>query len=170
VSDFYNGLGIVVGVLIGIIAGTGISLIVQQVQRNQVEKLWLSYLRYEINLNVQKIDGWEAELGKFRNAVNANNLATYFGYFDVSRFLTVTANNLLNAGLLYKHLTYSEVGELQAASSELSLYGENYMNNQILQLKTQYNQQAAAQFADFLQGMFTKHKDALKRIASRLGV
>lgn len=167
-SDFYNGLGIAVGVLVGILAGTGVTLFVQFVNQWRLEKLWLGYLKYEISLNIQKIDAWQQELGRYRNAVHANNLAMYPGYFDLSRFLTVTVNNLLNAGLLYKHLGYQDIGKLQAASGEFSVFVESYMNNQIQQNKAQFVQSKAAQDVDFWEGKFSEHKDALQQIVAKL--
>ncbi|MCH7484168.1 MAG: hypothetical protein IIA90_03355 [Chloroflexi bacterium] len=168
-GEFYNGLGIVVGVFIGILAGMVISILVAQIKQWRLERAWLGYFEYEIKLNVLRIDSWLEELQRYRNAVNANNLANYFGYFDLSRFLTVTANNLLNVGLLYKHLTFEEIVVLQAASVEFSLVGENFMNTQIQQNKTSFVQAVVAQNVDFWEQKFAQHKQALNAIATKLG-
>ena len=163
-----NGLGIVIGVLAGIIAGTVITVVERRVSQGRTERLWLGYLRYEINLNIQKIDGWLQELQRYRNAVNASDLADYAGYFDLSRFLMVTANNLLNAGLLYKHLSYQHIGSLQAAAGELSIFWENYMNNQINENRAQFVQSKAAREVNFWEQKFNQHKSALQDIVAKL--
>ncbi len=167
-DEFYNGLGIAVGVFVGVVGGTGVALVTQWVSQKRSESQQVSNLRFELDLNVKKIDGWLEEITRYRNAVNAQNLNTYFGYFDLSRFLMVTSNNLLYSGLLFKHLDYEDIGKLQVISSELSASGQSVLNNAIEQFKVNFDQAKAAENVNFWEGKFREHKQTLQRILQKL--
>lgn len=92
-------------------------------------------LRFELEANTRRIDAWLEELARWRNAVNGDSLHAYFGYFDLSRLLSVTANAMFQSGLLYKKLSHDQIGKLQVIFSEFSLNGEQYINNQITQTR-----------------------------------
>jgi hypothetical protein len=92
-------------------------------------------LVFELELNCRKLEDWLEELGKYRNSVNGDSLHTYFGYFKLSSTIGVTASQLHTAGVLYKYLSHKHIGQMQEVFNELSLSGENYLNNQIQQIK-----------------------------------
>ena len=78
-----------------------------------------------------KIDTWLAELEKYRNAVNGDSLHQWFGYFDLGKVVSVTANAMFASGLLYKVLDKDDIAALQKLFTDLSPAGEQYMNNQL---------------------------------------
>ena len=128
------------GVFLGVIAGTTVTVLTRLIFACRRQTQQTRNLRFEIDANLRKIDTWLQELGRWRNAVNGDSLHTFFGYFDLSRILTVTANAMFQSGLLYKKLSHDHIGKLQVIFSDFSIHGEQYLNNQIMQ-----NRQALVQ-------------------------
>ena len=115
------------------------------------------------------------EITNYRNAVNGDALNNYFGYFDLSRFVSVTANDMFWSGLLYKYLDHDAIGKLQVIYSEFSLAWEELLNKQVTQ-----NQGKAADLStwtslkgnvvanvDFWEKKFKEHKKTLEDILKK---
>lgn len=132
---FVQGLGQFTGVFLGVIAGTIVTILVHKWFTNRAESNQLGNFKFELELNAKKLEGWLEELTKYRNAVNGDSLLTYFGYFKLSTFIGVTAFQLHGSGAIYKYLSHELIGQLQEVYNELSINGENYINNQIEQRK-----------------------------------
>ena len=167
-DDFFQGFGIVVGVFVGVVGGTSVALLTQWVNQRRNEGQQVKNLKFELGLNIEKISGWLDEVTKYRNAVNAQTLSTYYGYFDLRRFLMVTAQSMLLSGLLYKHLDYSDIGKLQVISSELSEVGETLINREIEEAKLEFVQAKAAGKVDFWESKFNQHRQTLQQIVDKL--
>ena len=167
-SYFLQGFG----VFLGVVAGVAVNLIVQYMILKKTELQFKQNLKFEITLNISKIDKWLKEIERYRNSVNADALDNYYGYFDLSRFITNTANEMFRSGLLYKYLNHKAIEQLQVISSEFSFFGENFFNNQINQYKHQATTQEdwwnikkeVIQNIDFWEKKFENHKEALKNI------
>jgi len=132
---FIQGLGQFSGVFLGVIAGTAVTILAQKWLTSQSEQKQLNNFKFELELNSKKIEEWLTELGKYRNAVNGDSLLNYFGYFRFSSFIGVIASQLHGSGAIYKHLSHDHIGQLQIIYNELSLQGENILNNKIEQRK-----------------------------------
>ncbi len=132
---FYKGLGQFFGVFFGVIAGTAVTIAAQKWLYRSSEKQQIKNLKFELELNCKKIQEWQEELIRYRNAVNGDSLLDYFGYFKLSSFIGVTVFQLHTAGVIYKYLSHEHIGQLQEVYNNLSLHGENYLNNQIEQRK-----------------------------------
>lgn len=156
------------GVFLGVIAGTAVTLLTQWVMKKTAEKQKVRNLRFEFDLNIKKIDVWLEELTKYRNAVNGDSVQTYAGYFDLSRVVYFTANEMFQSGLLYKHLNHDEIGKLQVIFTELSLFGENYLNQQIANNKANQNKQQAVFNIDFWEKKFKEHKTTFAELLKKL--
>jgi len=76
------------GVFLGVIAGVTIALITQWINEKRKESQKVKNLKFEFGLNIDKINKWLEENTKYRNAVNGDALNNYFGYFDLSRFVS----------------------------------------------------------------------------------
>ncbi|GAH89599.1 unnamed protein product, partial [marine sediment metagenome] len=95
----------------------------------------------------------------------------------------VTTNSMFQSGLLYKKLSHDQIGKLQVISSEFSLFGEQYLSNQLSQTKqvfercrtkgemelwaSQFKSEAVAN-VDFWERKFQDHKNALEEIVGSL--
>lgn len=123
------------GVFLGVVAGVAITLITQWISEKFKESQKVKNLKFEIELNIKKINKWLEEITTYRNAVNGDALNNYFGYFDLSRFVSVTANNMFWSGLLYKYLDHDAIGKLQVIYSEFSPAWEDILNKQVTQNK-----------------------------------
>ncbi|HHH50365.1 MAG TPA: hypothetical protein ENK52_05240 [Saprospiraceae bacterium] len=132
---FVQGLGQFTGVFLGVIAGTAVTLLVHHFIRKKDEKNQIKNLKFELEINLNKIKDWRDELTNYRNAVNGDSFITYFGYFKLSSFIGVTIFQLHNSGTLYQYLSHEIIGQLQEVFNDFSLTGENYLNNQIRQRK-----------------------------------
>lgn len=126
-NPLIQGLGVAGGLIVGVL----VSLLVKFVQQRRKEAEQTRNLRFELELNVTKIMAWLEEIGKYRNAVNGDSLHNYYGYFDLGRALFVTANKMLQSGLLYKKLSHDEIGQLQTISIDLSPASEQLLSNQV---------------------------------------
>jgi hypothetical protein len=176
---FASGLGQVVGVFLGVVAGVCITLAVEIVRSRQSRKQELANLKFEINVNIEKINGWLNEVKKWRNAINADNLPQYFGYFNLSSAIFATAGSLFIAGKLYNALSYEHIAKLQEVYKDLSIFGEQYLNNQIQQkkqllahllnngLEAEWQRTLkpqCAQDVEFWEKKFESHKNALLEV------
>lgn len=123
------------GVFLGVIAGVAITLITQWINEKRKESQKVKNLKFEVELNIKKINKWLEEITTYRNAVNGDALNNYFGYFDLSRFVSVTANDMFWSGLLYKYLDHDTIGKLQVIYSEFSPAWEDILNKQVNQNK-----------------------------------
>ena len=168
------------GVFLGVLAGTGVTLLVGWIQRRRGESQQVRNLKFELDLNIGKVDRWLEELGRYRNAVNGDSLQNYAGYFDLGRFIYVTANNMFLSGLLYKYLDDEQIGKLQEIVAEFSPAWEQIINSQITWNKTLFVQSTAAstwtsqakpvvvQQINLWQGKFEGHRAALGQIKRSL--
>jgi hypothetical protein len=171
------------GVFLGVIAGTAVTVLAGVWFQRRNETQQTGNLLFELELNIQKIDKWLEEVQCYRNAVNGDCLHTYFGYFDLSRIVSVTANAMFQSGLLYKKLGKGQIGQLQVIFSEFSLHGEQYINNQITQAKQVLEQcrtasgiaswtsgfkPEAVRNVDFWEKKFQEHRKSLLQIVGAL--
>lgn len=178
-----DGLSQFIGVLLGVVAGTAITVLAQKWIYRQSKKDQIKNLKSELELNVKKIDDWIEEIGKYRNKVNGDSLLNYFGYFRLSSIVGVTASQLHASGTIYKYLPHEQIGLLQELFNELSINGENYINNQIAQRKEalnalkengamqqwqQYLKPEIDKDIDFWEGKFKTHLASLKTIRETL--
>ncbi len=130
---FFQGFGIFFGVFIGIVSGFAINFLIKYFESRGSKKQEIKNLVFELEINIEKIKGWLEETVKYRNAVNGDDILSYFGYFNFATAISVTANSLFTRGRLYEILSHKQISELQAMFNELSNTGENYFNNKIKQ-------------------------------------
>ena len=176
---FLHGLG----VFIGLLAGTTVTILTQLYFAKRGQTQQTQNLKFELELNVSKIDTWLEELEKYRRAVNGDALHNWSGYFDIGKAVFVTANAMFAYGSLYKVLDKDDIAALQKSFSELSLGGEQYMNNQLPQNKqnlmdchaqnrinewVQTHKPEAVSQVDFWQKSFCDHRMKLKEIIDKL--
>ena len=167
------------GVFLGVIAGTAVTILVQWYQKKRAETQRTRNLKFELDLDIRKIDTWLEEFGRFRNATNGDSLHTYVGYFDLSRMVSYTTHAMFESGLLYKKLTHEQIGRLQEIFSFFSGFGEQFLNNQLNQFKQEFERCRAendttewatttkpqvVSFLNYWEGRFREHQRALKEI------
>ena len=156
------------GVFLGVIAGTVVTVLAQwwATRGNELQKV--KNLRFECQLNITKIDAWLEELEKYRNAVNGDSVAIYFGYFDFSRAVHVTADEMFQAGLLYKYLDHEEILKLQVIFTELSMNGEHLINQQIASNKANPDKQTAVSQINFYEDKLKGHRATFDSLRNKL--
>ena len=171
IADFVApGFGVFLGVIAGALVTFGLTLLLNRMHKRQR----VQALATELRLNIQTLELFLKDIQKLRNAVNANAVATYHGYFALAKLLFVTADEMLRSGLLYKHLVFEEISTLQRLSRDFSfLGGEQTMNMQITQLRTsaqqgQFNQEEAKLIVDIWEDKFVQAKDELESITDKL--
>lgn len=163
------------GVFLGVIAGVAITLITQWINERYKESNKVKNLKFEFELNIKKINKWLEEFTTYRNAVNGDALYNYFGYFDLSRFVSVTANDMFRSGLLYKYLDHDAIGKLQVIYSEFSPGWEDVLNKQITHYKGvaadlsnwQRLKGSVVANLNFWENKFKEHKKTLEDILKK---
>lgn len=155
------------GVFLGVIAGTFVVILVQKFTVWRQEEQKVKNLKFELNLNIKKIDEFLEKLTNYRNKTNSDNLADFFDYFDLSRVIWITTTNMFYSGLLYKYLKYEDIGKLQVMISEFSLYWENIINGQVEQNKKNLDKQKTIKDIDFWENKFKRHKKSLNEISGK---
>jgi len=156
------------GVFLGVIAGTFVVILVQKFTVWRQEEQKVKNLKFELDLNIKKIDGFLEKLTNYRNKANSDNLSNFFDYFDLSRTIWITTNNMFYSGLLYKYLEYEDIGKLQVVISEFSIYWENIINGRVEQNKKNLDRQKAIKDIDFWENKFKRHKKSLDEILKKL--
>ena len=129
-NAFVEGLGTGLGVLLGIVVGVVISVCVQQWERRRAHKAQFDNLIAEMRFNISKIEGWHTELARYRTAIIEDRLHEWIGYFDLRSSIFRVADTVLASGLIYEKLDFEHVKGLQAAATDLSANGMEYMNRQ----------------------------------------
>jgi len=167
-DQFLQGFGIVFGVVAGVVAGTAVTLFTQWVQNKYREDQTVKNLKFECNLNIQKIDKWLEKIGEYRNAVNGDTVESYYGYFDLGKAVSSTADAMFLSGLLYKYLENDEIGQLQTIFTEFSLNGESIINQEIAGNKAKPDKKAAVKTIDFWERKFKKHKKTFEELEKKL--
>jgi hypothetical protein len=107
-------------VLAGIVAGTGITLFVHWILNRLAVKRDLKNLVYEINFNLGRIDELEKELEKYRNALNAKTLKSYFPNLTMSRVITTTLFKMFVNASIYRFLDHEDILKLQLFTVNIS--------------------------------------------------
>lgn len=131
-------VGSAVGAFLGVIAGTLITILAARLWERRAYRQQVRNLVFELRLNIKKIDRWLSEITKYRNAVNGDSLHTWFGYFDLGKASYPTANDMFRTGLLYKALSHEHIEALQSTVAELSPAGEKYMNEQLANRRSEF--------------------------------
>ena len=182
-GDLLQGIGSAVGVALGVVSGTAVTILAHRFQERRSEKRQVQNLGFELRLNVKKIDGWLEELARYRNAVNGDNLHNWFGYFDLGKTVSATASAMLTSGLLYNTLVHQHVEALQVVFWELSPAGEKHMNEQFRARREAFNQlrraknsllwlntakPEAAQLADYWEDRLRGHRATLEEITGAI--
>lgn len=160
-----QGLAVFLGVVAGIVVQVG----AQRFFEWRAGRQDLNSLKFELRFDIRTIDRWLAEAQRWRNAVNANAMAGYFGYFDLSKFIYVTANKMFVSGALYRLLIDDDIAALQIITTEFSPSWENVLNNEITNMRQNFVQANAVTIVDFWEGKFRAHRDTLNRILNKLG-
>ena len=167
-DEFLNGLGIAAGVFVGVVGGTAVTLGVGWFNQKRGERQKLANLKFELALDIKKLDTWLTYVIDWRNAVNANAPARIVQYFDLSRMVFISANDMWASGLLYAYLDHDDMGTLQTLAGDFTLNTENYLNNQITQQQLQFNQQQPVAQIDFWENKFKAHRKTLQAILAKL--
>jgi hypothetical protein len=165
---FFEGFGIVVGIVVGVI----ITMATDYAKEKLNETRKIKNFKFEINFNLSKINRWLEQIIKYRNAVNGDALKHFYEYFDLGRFVNVTANDLFSTGLMYKHLSDDDIGKLQILYNEFTPAWESLINQQINNYKMVaadpqqwHNQKTdAVSHVDFWESKFKEHKKTLESI------
>jgi hypothetical protein len=157
-----------ISILFGFIGGTAINAITQLILERKKNNKQLKNLRFEVDLNIKKIDVWFKELNKYRNAVNSETMYLYFSYFDFSRFITVTADNMFREGTLYNYLNHEDISNLQIIFSEFSLGWENIINDEVKHYRDEFDKVKATASVNFWEEKLGHHKETLQGILATL--
>ena len=156
------------GVFLGVIAGVVVTLIAQTILDKRRNKKNAQNLLFEFELDIKKIDLWLEEIERYRNAVNSETMSQYFGYFDLSKFVAVTANNMFTSGLLYDYLSHYHISTLQEITSYFSLNGEKYINDQIEFNRNSFDKARTIGDVNYHEGKFKSSKKLLHEIMDAL--
>ena len=151
-------------------AGTAVTILTHWIINKSNEKQNTKNLKFEFELNIGRIEKWLEEIQQFRNAVNADDLNQYYGYFDLSLAVSITANDLYQSGLLYKYLNYEDIARLQVIFADLSITGEQVLNQRIQQLKEDFNKADANLSINFWENKFKEHRKTLNELSKKLSV
>ncbi len=161
---FFQGLS----VFLGLIAGVLVSILTEVYIRRQQEKQKVKHLKLELQVNIHKINTWLELLNQYRNAINSETVSAYYGYFDFSRALSFAVFDFLQSGMLYKYLGSEEISNLQVIFSDFSVYGENYITNQINLERQEFNKARATQNLNFWGKKLKDNKKVLEDILAKL--
>jgi len=119
------------GVAAGLIVGLLVHLLVTWYINFNRERNAVKYFKYEIDVNVKKINSFIKELENYKIKVLADSLDSYYGYFYLGEIIPTTINQFFLSGLIYKKFNYEEIEELQKFIKDFSLNTEQYINGQV---------------------------------------
>ena len=100
--------------------------------------------------------------------MNGDNLNNFVDYFDLTKIIFNSANQLYYSGLLYKYLDDENIGRFLDTSSRFNQGWETLINNQVNDFKIKfitnknYSKQEAANSIDFWEKFFSDRKKVLQ--------
>lgn len=159
--DFWGAL---VGAAVGVVAGTVVQFLVQKLLNSGVERDQRAALKKEMLANQQLIDELQGEATRFRNAINGDAVASYFGFFNYERGIFDQGRALLSAGLLYKWFEIDDLRKLQLVAITLSQNTSNFINQTITDRRDKaktgqgYDKYEMLQFANFVDNQLADTK------------
>jgi hypothetical protein len=156
----------VFGAALGVVAGTLIQYLFTLLLQKQSRTRQKNALMKELFYNRSLFDELADEGKKLRNAVNANVLHTYFGYFSFSRGIFAQANTCANNGVLYDMFTVEDIRHAQHIVSLLSTGNENWVNGEINRWRTLFT----TTHSDFNRTEMVAFIDHIERQIHNLGV
>lgn len=158
-----------IGVFLGVIAGACVQYMLQWLYGKSQEKQGLRNFKFELQFNINKVDGLLTEIVNLRNSINANAPEGYFGYLKTTGCLITAADEMLRKGLLYKHLSHDDIWKLQEHYQRLS-GSEEWYNAEIKKIKEQYSAKERAEMVNFIEGQFRTAKIDLEKIRDLLNI
>lgn len=164
---FLEGLGIAVGLISSIVVWMGYHLWV----RSRGEKMMLKNVVVEFRMNIKQIDTLLEELMKCRTAVGAQTLREYVGYFDLSRCIWVTTNQMFSSGLIYKHFKEDNIDKLLGMFAALRFSYSDYMNTRVRESKQAADLRVQAKIIvdlNYWEKKFRGHKEELAEMTKNL--
>lgn len=156
------------GVFLGVIAGVVVTLIVQWYTRLKQEAQVVENFKFELKLNIKKIDVFLGYLTNYRNKANSDSLDLFFRYFDLSRTIWLTTNYVFRSGLLYRCLEHLDIEKLQETMWGFSRGSENHINDQLTWNKLHFNKRKTNQDIDFWEKEFKRYRQSLQNIAKKV--
>lgn len=180
-QTFFSGLGQFTGMFLGVVAGTAVTIVANSWTKRSNDKIQVSNLRFELELNRKKTLEWLKEVKRYRDSVNGDAIQNYWGFFKFSSAIGVTMFQMHQSGLLYQYLNHDEIGQLQEIFNDYSINGEQYFNNQITQNRQLFVSTAAqvgywqkevkprvVSEIDFLENQLSVHLQHLSQIIEKL--
>lgn len=179
IPNYITGLGSFTGTILGVIAGVAITYTVQHIGEKNKTKQLISNFKKELNINKSMIENWLTELTTYRNSVNGDSLANYYGYYQLSSFLGVVANQIHASGVIYTVLSEEEFKNIQIVYNELTLASEQFLNNEINNFKIQFktiehkewvknNKPAVVDHINFWEKKFKEHIQTINKTVEKL--
>lgn len=162
---FLQGFWILIGIIVGII----VNILTQKFLNWRNEIQLIKNFKFEIKYNIKKIEMFEKYTIRLRDLVNGDNLINFVDYFDLTKTIFITTNQMHFSGTLYKYLEDENLAGLLDTSSRFNQGWEMLINNQINELKTKfisnnYIKQEAVNLVDFWEKFFLDRKKVLSHI------
>jgi ABC-type lipoprotein release transport system permease subunit len=163
-------LGVAAGLAVGVI----VNIIVNWLINIFKERKIINYFKYEIDINIEKINSFKTELQKYKEKVLSDSINTYFGWFYLSEIILTTINQIFYSGLIYRKFNYEDIEELQKFKKDFSISSEKYINDQVKENTTNFVQgninvkQRALNQITFWENKFNEHRVKLENIKNKL--
>lgn len=167
---FAQGFWIFIGIVVGII----VNIITQKFLLWRSEIQLIKNFKFELNYNIKKIEIFEKYIRRLRDLVNGDNLYNFVDYFDLTKIIFNSANQLYYSGLLYKYLDNESVGRFLDTSSRFNQGWETLINSQVNDHKIKfitnnnYSKKEAVNLIDFWEKFFSDHKKVLQDLLKLL--
>jgi hypothetical protein len=159
------------GVFLGVIAGTAVAILTQRFLLWKQEEQKIRNLKFEIQFNIKQIDRWTEYMRRYRDAVNGETMGSWAEYFDFSRIIKSTIEDMIQTGLIYKKLsrdTTDIVSYLLLFISSYNLGYEYVINQEILNQRQNFNKQLATMQITVHEKKLQENKKNLETILKSL--
>ncbi len=170
---FWQGFGIFVGVFFGVVAGTAINLVIDWRKERKYKIQRRKNLLFECELNLQHITRWLNTLEDYRRTVVEDRIFQFNGYFDLTRGLSQTANEMYKDGSLFEFLAHEDIAQLQGMYVNFTSGAEDMLNNSVRDYKNifgtgNYNKGTVTFSIEWWENQFKPCKQLLERLIQKL--
>jgi hypothetical protein len=158
-----------IGVLVGIVVGTVITIATRKYWERRQHKDYNRMLLLEFTYNINKVGQFKEVYENLKSFASAGGLTNFYGYLSFHEFLGTAADKILREGYLYEVFDTDDISDLlEVYNTYVMASSQQFPNTQINDLRQNFDQQKALATANYWIERINKHKKTLNRLSQKL--
>ncbi len=161
---FNNGFWVFVGIVAGTLVNLLSVIIIVTVKKKKIKR----NIKFEISLNISKIQEWKRMLDQVLQASNSDIIGDCYVLFDFQKIILWTINKTITDGTVYDYIDQESIVTLQKFSDFGTTFYSERINDAIQNFKKSPDRAGAAKMVSFWKSLLDQHESGLRLIESKL--